>query len=106
MIEGLSPQVNSLFGEAWLLEYSYRMDRPGYTMEKFKLDVDQWVEPVLAFVGWCQDHSCDLERTGHLLKEALYQANFDLDRFPKKTPKPGLADLWREPGNQKAQGLN
>jgi hypothetical protein len=105
MIEGISPQVHCLFGEAWLLEYADRQDRPGYTMEKFKLEVDQWVPSVLAFVTWCHEHSCDMERTGRLLKEALKEADFDLNKFPKQ-PKPGLSETRLEPGEDISYGLN
>lgn len=105
MIEGISPQVHSLFGEAWLLEYAHRQDGPGYTMEKFKLEVDQWVPSVLAFVTWCHEHSCDMERTGRLLKEALKEADFDLNKFPKQ-PKLGLSEKRLEPGEDITYGLN
>jgi hypothetical protein len=105
MIESISPQVHSLFGEAWLLVYAHRQDGPGYTMEKFKLEVDQWVPSVLAFVTRCHEHRCDMERTGRLLKEALKEANFDLNKFPKQ-PKLGPSEKRLEPGEDITYGLN
>jgi hypothetical protein len=78
--------TEEFLGKKWMKTYLQKLADDGLTPDQMAEEVNAWLRAAISFGCWMLDEGFTDQQWDHSMRSALWESQFDLDKFPKCRP--------------------